>query len=440
MHACLYDASALTLNAPTTMSPRRAYWIGTGIALAALAAAALLRQLSAGGLGPSSVLPTLAWSGLVFVGFMAVLAYLGARGKSVAQIPAPIRAGIFIGFLGGFMVVMSPTGPSPLRLLSVMWPFAFAGAFSLIVGGIAGKRVGDALCCPKCDYELGCAPEDAPRLCPECGASWVRRWVKGRRERSPAEVWAGVALLVPVLVFALLRFTSLGAAGLKALPTRGLVAVVASDAWGNNGNAWTEFGRRALSANEHATMVSSLFDLRRAEGYLYGPPAAWLDAEFQAGTLSPEARERFFREMFEPELDAPARVRSGSSALVRLQGTDRTGGSAYWAYAWMDQINADGRPLATAGSNAPTGRWVFSLYLSDRYTPSGGFPDERLAPSVFDTSVQGTRTVRATLFVCVVPRGQQPSQPPIVNGVVTPPPGSVHFRRVELERSVVVDR
>jgi hypothetical protein len=355
-----------------------------------------------------------------------------------------IATGFAFGGIGAVMVIdrriFSGVMSSPEAFVFPLCIGTLPWGIKLIRRGVKGVRAGESLHCPRCEYELGVLPDEAPIRCPECGAAWLGRWVKGELRKSPARMWWGVALLLPFLFAVATWFSPLGAAGLGMLPTRAVISIAALDAWGHNARAWAELNNRTLTAQDEAKLAESLLDVRRREGYLYGPPASWMQAAAigggTAGPLPQALQDRYFEEWFEPVIDIPDQVAVGQSCPILIQGTQRTGGATVWMYMWVEGLTVDGAPVDVEYWRMLSTGWIYTLYLDPR--AGIGQPEVRSRPLMLDTNTPGTRRIHAIIYKCVIPRGAVPAVGPVVNGVQTPPAGAVYFKRVELDKTVVV--
>jgi hypothetical protein len=325
----------------------------------------------------------------------------------------------------------------PTALFIPLCFFTVPVGVSFLVHGLKGKRKGESLHCPKCDYELGVEESEAPRRCPECGEPWLGRWVKGAKVRSKPMIWIGCVLL---LIFAMLLsagFTPLGSAVLGMLPTRTVLSIAAMDAWGHNSRAWAELNKRTLTAQDEAAFATSLLDRRLAAGYLYGAPAAWLENAIDnggaAGPLPATLHERYYAEWFEPKIDIPDEVEQGELRAIAFSGKTRSGGATSWMYVWVEEVREDDTVLdPTPWRAGQMGGWHYSLNYDptiSRMSPREPEPE----PKPMDTTRLGPHRIRMKLNEYVMARGKTPPVPP-GPGM----PGCLDFRTVELDKTVNV--
>ncbi len=327
-------------------------------------------------------------------------------------------------------VVLS--SPGALIPFAAMVP---AAGIAIMVSSLRHRRVGDSLHCPKCDYELGCAPEDAPIRCPECGHPWLGSWLKGASRRDPRRALLGAGIIVVGCFPMLLTFTSLGTAAVGVLPTRGLIALTAYDAWGHHKAAWSELLSRQLSSDERDALAVNLLDLRLSDGYLYGTPASWLDDAATRRTIPQPLIDRYYTEWFVPRLEAPAVVRRGTTPQVRLFAADHKGGPGLYMYVRVESASVDGQPLDPA--KVQNGGWTFSLTFSQNAQSDPVIP--RFVVAV-DTSVLGEHHLAARLLTCVMPSSMSPPDELLYgsNGHAIAPPGAIYFGHADVAATIRV--
>lgn len=408
-------------------------------ALLALALHWLLGRLLPPGLGLIRVSLAIAIT-FFFLALGFVALRLRLKRASVATRIA-ISSGLAVGGLG-VLFAISPNlsgallGSPGALLMPMSWVFA-AWGIQLIVLGIKGRRRGDTLHCPKCDYELGVPEPEAPIRCPECGHPWLGGWVKGQRVRSPRLAWTGAALLAVPLFALATSYTSLGGTVVHMLPTGTVITLASMDAWGKNAAAWSEVTSRTLSPAQEASLAERLLDARRRSDYLYGPPSVWLETAVlkggAAGPLPQVLRDRYFAEFFEPRIDVPDRLGLSAAAPLRIAGTDRSGGAPSWMYVWIDEVRVDDVSIdVTPWRPKNSGGWIFALYLRVddlpfRISVPGSGPGE---PPPLDTSTPGSRRIVVRLQEALVPRSTTPGKggPPLWTGTR------------EIEKTVVVGK
>ncbi len=366
---------------------------------------------------------------LVLTSIFIVVAALGLRSR-LKQRSKPEQVVMVLGTSVGIFGTLIATGQelrsgllsNPMALLVPVGMLLATSGFHLVHRGIKGRRLGDSLHCPKCDYELGVPESEAPIRCSECGYPWLGGWAKGRRVRAPHLAWIGASMLVPPLFVLITTFTSMGGAVVRMLPTGAVIRLASLDAWGHNSMAWAEVGTRPLSPAQEIRLAERLLDVRLRTGYLYGPPSTWLDNAVlvggAGGPLPQGLRKRYFTELFEPRIDIPDRVDRAAVAQIRFAGPYRAGGAPSWLYVWVDEVRVDGtlldpapwRPSASDG-------WVFALYLAQDLHPFGNtLPGTGLGePPPLDTSTPGQNHISVQLTECLVARGTTPGKggPPL---------------------------
>ncbi|HYE62066.1 MAG TPA: hypothetical protein VD997_08715 [Phycisphaerales bacterium] len=336
-----------------------------------------------------------------------------------------------------------------LVVTSGFWPGGWGGAaipltFFIIAGGVQvmifalrTRRVGDSLHCPKCDYELGVDPASAPNVCPECATAWHDRWITGARTRSVPLAATGAVLCFIGLSPLVLKFGGLGAGVMTLAPNALLITTAATDAWGHNKATWGEVGRRTFTQEETDRLAAKLLDVRRGTGYLYGPPAAWLEAAAAANSLSPDVLRRYYDEWFEPEIDLPDRVSLGQLQEISVRGEERGRGPGTRMFIWVQDVRVNGVPLANPGVSKLGGRWIYTLYRSreGRYS---SHPDDRVPSHSWTPAAEGSHEVELTLYQCVVPSGTMPTPATEPDGRPTRPAASTHFEQRTLRKTVEV--
>lgn len=266
-------------------------------------------------------------------------------------------AGRGVGGLGKLLVVMTllqspfaisaflrPTGAAPRRVSLITWSFSlglgvlYVAAWSVVSPGkavadaVSGapmlvglvliatgalRREGDSRHCHHCDYEFafGDAPDSqAPARCPECGRLWLATLVRGRRSGSRRSVVAGAICLVLGVVLYGPWVSAIPVA--PAMPTW-LLAAWAAHGPAYNAGAWRELNARTLSPAAEASLAHAVLD-QRAGRLLDHDARGWVATRVAAGKLPAEIAERYFAEMFEATIKAPARVRVGEPFTVTI--------------------------------------------------------------------------------------------------------------------------
>jgi hypothetical protein len=378
---------------------------------------------------------------LMFVGVIAaVLLMMNLITRSAhPRTRAVMGTAYAVGSIAALIIFFPQMAQSMLRAGTWTGPVAFfipVLGIQLMVFALRHRRAGDSLHCPKCDYELGVSPDEAPPRCTECGTPWLGKWERGRSRRSPRLAAVGVLIAVLGSAPLVMQWTGLGSASLSLLSNPMLISVTAIDAWGNNKGSWSELNRRKLTPAEHDLLAEKLLELRRAQGYLYGPPAAWLDTAATAGTISAPLVQRYYDDWFEPRLSIPAQVRLNEQVLIRMTAEERRGGPNTWMYIWVRQVLIDGTPIQDAEFERARRRWFFSLdFMHSKL--GRHLPQTDLYIPPLDTSAPGERTITVTGYRCVVPVGTTPKQLDETTGPA-PPPGALHFHTFEVSKTVTI--
>lgn len=336
--------------------------------------------------------------GLLFFYLAAIIMLLGTSGRF---------GGMFVGQM-------------------IMWVGMMFGAM-LFIGGL-GRRVGESLHCPRCEYEFGFADRDDPPVrCPECGSGWLGLLKKGRKVRSERMMIAGVviALLgvaVSSPVFYIRRLA-------PYLPTPVLYAMVYVSPVGNDA-AWKEMQVRPLEESWSRRLEQRVL-AHRAEWSYEDGGGRWMESRIAAGSVDDAARARLFREGFQAELVMPASVRAGEEFEVALRVRRAADAGSLHLGVMFEGYSVDMGPFS--GRHGAT-LWGYELrpdlfrthkdMCVQRVRAEGVKPGEMLR-------------VQAVCWVMYVPgfdRSEWQGR-----GTPTRPPKAVWFERVELEGEVRVE-
>lgn len=378
---------------------------------------------------------------LVFVGVIAaVLLMMNLITRSAhPRTRAVMGTAYAVGSIAALMIFFPQMAQSLFRAGTWAGPIALVIpvlGIQLTIFALRHRRTGDSLHCPACDYELGVSPDEAPPRCTECGTPWLGKWERGRSRRSPRLAAVGVLIALLGAAPPLMQWTGLGSASLSLLSTPMLISVTAVDPWGHNKGSWTELNSRTLTPAEHDLLAQKLLELRRAQGYLYGPPAAWLSTAVTAGTISKPLIQQYYDDWFEPRIDVPAQARVNQSVPIRMAAEERRGGPNTWMYIWVRQVLIDGTPIEDPDFERTRTRWFFSLdFMNSKL--GAQLPKSELVIPPLDTSTPGERTITITGYRCVVPVGSTPRWLDESAGPV-PPPGAIHFHPFEVSATVTI--
>ncbi|MCC6322630.1 MAG: hypothetical protein IT438_14470 [Phycisphaerales bacterium] len=327
----------------------------------------------------------------------------------------------------------------------VTWMLPVMVGVSLIAAGV-GARVGKEQVCAKCDYPFiePTESDPSPEVCPECGAAWLRPdgTRAGRGKRVPVLAWAGAAVLtVGVLAFA---WRLQGVFGLARHMPTGLLVMQAVNGQGGGFYNWKELETRKLDAAQVRRLATALLDdrrsglcRRRSEGN------SWLDAQMLAGTLPPDLVQRFYEDTFSPRLFAPATARVGVPLTVRLSGAHETIVPALGLpRLYLEGFYAGDEPVPREDGGR-VGSMFFPHEITYIRHPEESPDDEYFlkSPSVtFTPDKPGPVVVRARGYICYGAWGFDRSVKPSIapDGTMTPPPGSIFARELDVETTVQV--
>lgn len=409
------------------------WWVLAGPSACALAAS-----------GAITLLPPARWIGWV-IGPAAMLgivvfAIIAGHKLKLRQADTHAQALFGVGVTIAYAVLLMTSCFWPGGWGGTSMPFSFmimGGGVQIMIFALRTRRVGESRHCPSCDYELGCDPAIAPTVCPECATAWRDRWVTGARTRSvPLAATGAVLCFIGASPF-LMKLGGLAAGAMTLTPNALLITTAATDPWGNNKATWAEVGRRTLSQDETDRLATKLLNLRRAEGYLHGPPAAWMEAAAASATLSPPLLQRYYDEWFEAEIDLPSTVNLGQVHEVSVRGEERGRGPGTSLYIWVHEVRVDGIPLETPEPNKSVGRWIYSLYLKrgEKYAPH---PDVVVLPHSWTPATAGDHQIELVFYRCIVPSNMMPPGAVGPDGRPARPGASTHFEERTLRKTVRV--
>ncbi len=305
------------------------------------------------------------------------------------------------------------------------WQIPFMFGWMLAIGGW-GRRVGESMHCPHCEYEFKFDhEEDAPIRCPECGRGWLGLLKKGRRVRSPRLIVGGIALAFTGMIVMQPIFYM----GFLAphLPTPLLFASLYT-APKNVYTAWEELALRPLDPKWTRVMAENVLRQRGHDQY-ESSPSQWFEKMDAAGKIPAELRERFYRESLSAELDVPRRVKAGEefAAHLRVKHLASGGGTMglmFGGYFVGDDTGAVGRMHKT--------EWGYLLRpgVFSRYRD--------VLEQKLRTEQPGELRVRAVYWVVYQPSFTE-SLVWKEDGTPRRPVGAKWFERVELEKVVKVE-
>ncbi len=407
----------------------RGYLILVGVVTALLAGVCLVRVIT-GGLAPTAFAGTLGV--IVAIALANVVVYRFLLG--VAERTRPERKPLVGAAMAG-TVLFGVLAPLYLAFRGTVLGTAFLGNFWMIVwfvgftvaAGGWGRRVGESLHCPKCDYEFRFDDaENAPKVCPECGTPWIGKLIKGRRVRSLKLVAIGAAVVVGSYVV----FNPVFYMGALAphLPTPVLCAAVYAAPRSGVG-IWDEVALRTVSPWWTGVLAERVLS-QRIEAPFDDAPCKWFLAMAGSGRLSADQVERYYSETFRASVVAPGTVKVGEAFTVslsvsRIAATGNTFGIMFAGYGIDDGAPLAGRVTKTV--------WAHELrpqpYLFTSTTSS--------FPATLALAAPGKHSVRAVFWVI----HQQSFTEQLVwqaDGTPVTPVGATRFEKVEMEAVVEV--
>lgn len=345
---------------------------------------------------------------------------LRVRPERLPLIHAVIGVLMMVGALAQIVLI----APGASRFMP-WWQIPVMFGFTLAQGGW-GRRVGESLHCPNCEYECRFDdPADTPTRCSECGTPWLGRMKKGRRVRSPATIAAGIALaLVGFIVLSpIVYMRTLG----SHLPTPLLYSVLYLCPGGAYGG-WTEMANRPLDPRWTAALAARVLD-HRTDNQYDNAPSQWLEPMITAGKVPPDLADRFYREAFQAQLLVPKRVKAGEPFAARLRVTSACDGKSvlglmFAGYSIGDEPARHGRADKTT--------WAFTLRpgVFQHYTD--------VLPQTLTAGHPGIVQVHALYWVVLQPsfRDELKWQ---ADGTPAKPSAALWFERIELEQTVQVE-
>ncbi len=195
------------------------------------------------------------------------------------------------------------------------------------------RRRGESLHCPRCDYEFDYGPDgsvDHPSNCPECGAEWLEKLVKGRKAPSRWRLWVYTGSLLCGLMV-LLASASRERSWMTAYaPTRVLLHHLASaPAIGARevDAVWGELANRTLDPSTEAALVNQIVDSVR--GSRRGPASVemhrWFEGVIQTGRVPQNVVDRYLENRVSATLELSSLTDGAAEVLLRVIDHDWEG-------------------------------------------------------------------------------------------------------------------
>ena len=222
-----------------------------------------------------------------------------------------------------------------------------------------GLRRGDRPHCRRCDYSLVGIASDH---CPECGTPLTtQNIVRGQRVRRPGLMAGGGAV-------ALVGVAVLVAGGTAAAdrvdwyrlkPAAWLIADLESGPPSLAARAWTVLRRRddvgALSDRQRSRLAEAVLAAQATApaGSPLREMVDWLGEAAAADELTPQQKERFFRQIVRLRLEVREKVIAGDPMPYRIHHDGRGPASlGWWTRVEHKEVAIDGQKVKGAGGGA----------------------------------------------------------------------------------------
>ena len=298
------------------------------------------------------------------------------------------------------------------------------------------NRTGQTRHCTACGYQQ--APQgENPQRCPECGANWSRPGgvIIGTQARQPRNLWLACGFFgvsaVLIITHMASPFPGIGWS-LRVLPTSSLIRDATSSGSFTQAE-WNEIRRRQLTPEQQLQLAVGLLDKRLREEYLDSTEGGWLWTMVSTSALPNDLIERYYREMLEVWIDAPATTTVGTPFSVSLGSTFRY-------------------------SDLPVGIdevvYFGGFFVGDDLTPRARRKDSNHAVLLDDREHQiqinitpssaGPLRIRAVLYFAIGPNlawAKTSAQWAQWHDdeTATLPPAAIWSRRIELEQTITVN-
>ena len=337
-------------------------------------------------------------------------------------------------FIVALIVIRIVVGGSLTGTAVRLLPMFVGG--SLLGSGIARtmkyrSRSGESRHCTDCGYQQ--APEgENPKHCPECGADWTKPGsvVIGEVGRDPRQLLlAGASVCVGFLLMYSYVWQIQGGGWLtRVLPTPVLIRDIA-DSDVSIGADWNEIQRRQLTPAQELQLAGGLLDRRLRRDYLDSTAGGWLWTRVSTGVLPDDLIERYYREMLEVWIDAPATARVGEPFQVSIGSNYRSSNPPTGIYTPVYFggffLGADATALERREGPTP------SILLDN--------PEYQINANI-TPSLAGPRLIQAVLYFAVGPNllCNSPGVEWHDDGTATIPATAVWSHRIEVEKVIEV--
>jgi hypothetical protein len=370
-----------------------------------------------------------------FFAFMLIIGGMVCLGLDLGRRLPPRGFFVAIGTVAIVAIIVVSAAmqdrPFLVALLGLV-PAVLPASGGLIMGLGMPHFKGRTLHCVRCGYEY---TRGSGWQCPECGKAWTSKGGLVRGVRRPTN-WYWIAAGLAVMFIAPLN-TLWGRSLTGVLPTSVLIAKVGVPHGGFTIDEMKALTSRTLSDAERLSLASAMIRKRGLSDYLSPDEQSWLDGRVGRGLLPREVIDRYYHEMVEVWVVAPASASAGEPMKVAIGVQDHrpltqsctplilVGG--YWL---DDPAKREGSSdLAQPAGDVGLEHRSFGTVAPARFTHEG-----TLTPAT-----TGTVTVHLEYWLIVMPRGS--GSVPVswgADGQPVAPPGALFMERREATRAVAV--
>ncbi len=322
----------------------------------------------------------------------------------------------------------------------VLFKFLMFGPMFLgatLVGLGMNRRRGHESRCAVCDYSKSPTQKrDDDTKCPECGAFWNAPGgtIHGTLSKRPGLMYTGVACMALFFVVTFARFSPLASFAARVVPNTVIVQQLGANL--HAGNAmWAELGNRQLEADEVNTLANLLMDRRLEVTYFTVTKAStWLDAQAAAGTLSPDAKSRYYAQMVVPEITMFENAKPHDELQFALGGNMNVS-SAFEGKFVIDGFYVDGQSVAHKRGE----RWRSPLDIDTSFVEHR----EKETLPIFRTTFDGPgrHVVNAVVWVVLLPPNSNLTQDPWdADGKIIIPANAIWSKRYDIVYHIDVEQ
>ncbi|MFO0861421.1 MAG: hypothetical protein U0570_12780 [Phycisphaerales bacterium] len=298
-----------------------------------------------------------------------------------------------------------------------------------ILSGLAGarllysgwtRRVGNTLHCSRCNYEI--TDTSMPRRCPECSGVWAHRLVRGRIDRNTNLIGVGIVLLFLASLSPFPRLEVSRSFIRRQFSTNWLIAQAIESL---NENAahdpglWRELSKRTFTDQQIQPLTDRIQRLLE-KGPISDPGAEWwLEQLVFDGRAPRKTADDFMDRYLTFQLRLPVTAFTGRSVPVVVESLELRRLPRDRIALFLESVVEDTDPTPLARSS----KWELlsdSTLRPARQQPMG-FPPTTPNPPNSEAlgevaavahALPGTTTVRAKLWVALIPPGTSLSQSP----------------------------